>query len=224
MLPNSIVLSRTVEVVVTATGGRRRSVNKKTGNMIQIQAAPTAVDPVTAGNSGHQKLVCFDCPIQALCYVNKGHAPLAVWQATQGAEPISPAAWDGWAGDKPVRLGSWGDPAAMPVDVLQTVTGGRWTGYTHQWRKRPDLVELCMASVETLEQREEATALGWRTFRPILEGQAPDTGEILCPYVSHGVQCADCMLCNGRRSQAKDIVVPIHGTYQTAGKAYLQAL
>jgi len=224
MLPNSIVLSRTAEVVVTATGGRRRSVNKKTGDMIQIQAAPTAVDPVTAGNSGHQKLVCFDCPIQALCYVNKGHAPLAVWQATKAQPPIDLSVWD--SRGKPVRLGSWGDPAAMSTEVLETVTAGLHTGYTHQWRKRSDLSEICMASVETPAQREEATALGWRTFRPIIDGQAPDTGEILCPYVSTGgkVQCSTCLLCSGRRSQAKDIVVPIHGTHKRAGKAYLQAL
>jgi hypothetical protein len=223
MTANSVVLSRTDTVVVTATGGKRRSDNQKTGDMLQIQAAPTATDPVTAGKTDAQALVCFDCPVKPWCYVNRGHAPLATWKATKGSEPISPAAWRAFARDKPARLGSWGDPAAMSADILQMVVENRaYTGYTHQWRHRPDLSELCMASVETVAQREEASALGWRTFRPIVPGSEPDTGEVLCPYVSHGVQCADCLLCCGNGRQAVDVVVPIHGTFQTAGTEYLQ--
>ena len=68
-----------------------------------------------------------------------------------------------------VRLGTYGDPAAVPASIwsdLVAYSDGH-TGYTHQWRTSPGLRGLCMASVDSEEEAIEAWALGWRTFRVI---------------------------------------------------------
>ena len=227
---NTVLLSidPIADVMVTATGGKRPSANIKTGPMIQVQAAPVSVNPVEAYKTGADVSVCFDCPVKKFCYVNKGHAPLATWKVAREQTPIDAPTFDKWAGNRSARLGSWGDPAAMPINVLETVLANRsHTGYSHQWDK-PEyqyLAPIVMASVETIEQREQAVSMGWRTFRIIAPGAPLDTGEIVCPnYTSGGaVQCADCMLCSGADNAAADIVIPVHGTYKTAGTLAIEA-
>jgi hypothetical protein len=67
-----------------------------------------------------------------------------------------------------IRLGAYGDPAAVPARIWEAATARAafWTGYTHQWRIcDPIFARWCMASCETKVEREEARALGYRTFR-----------------------------------------------------------
>jgi len=85
--------------------------------------------------------------------------------------------------------------------------------YTHQWRNRPDLSIIAMASVHNLEEREAARALGFRTYRGLKPDEEPAKGEVYCPYHTHGVQCVACLLCDGKRGpedKRKDIVIPWH--------------
>jgi hypothetical protein len=35
--------------------------------------------------------------------------------------------------------------------------------------------------------------------------------EIICPNITHNVQCIDCKLCSGNQIKAKNIVVKAHG-------------
>jgi hypothetical protein len=119
-----------------------------------------------------------------------------------------------------IRLGSYGDPVAVPLGVwteLLSWSGGH-TGYTHQWR-RPDSQDysgILMASVETKVQREEASALGWRTYRIIGETERPGKGEITCLAAKERkmrTTCAECLLCSGSAGPANrpDITIRLHG-------------
>jgi hypothetical protein len=120
-----------------------------------------------------------------------------------------------------VRLGTYGDPAAVPLPVWQALVAqaAGWTGYSHQW---PTLTEgwqrLLMASVDSVEEMDEAHEQGWRTFRV---GSEPVRGvEINCPAskeygerVGKRVQCIDCLLCMGGTSRSgKSIQIAPHGT------------
>lgn len=79
--------------------------------------------------------------------------------------------------------------------------GERATGYTHQWRTAPPtLAARVMASVHTLAEAREAWSRGWRTFRVMSSGDAPQQGEILCPASKEAgerTSCERCGLCNG---------------------------
>lgn len=220
-------------IVVVATGYGRPSTNEKTGAMIQTYILCQDESPVDAVKSGADAAICGDCAFRpaiagpnnaAACYVNKGHGPLAVWRAwTIGRYPeLEPADAGARAGTlgRPIRIGTYGDPAMVPVSVWRKLlagAGGRHTGYTHQWRRAPFLRGLCMASVDSAEERLEASRLGWRTFRVAVEHEPADAGEITCPAsieAGKRTQCARCGLCDGSRGatdRRKSIVIQPHG-------------
>lgn len=118
-----------------------------------------------------------------------------------------------------VRLGTYGDPAAVPSYIWESLTSlasGR-TGYTHQSGVagadvRPDLT---MISADTLAMAEAAWSQGNRTFRviksvdEIVKGQ-----EISCPAsaeAGYRTTCNDCGLCAGNTVKAKSIAIIDHG-------------
>jgi hypothetical protein len=110
-----------------------------------------------------------------------------------------------------MRLGMWGDPAAMPYKIAKGLADSapKHTGYTHRWREFPEFNSICMASVDTEDERLEANALGFRTYRVRDEGAPLMDGEIACPESdkSRNIQCADCGLCAGMAVKAKDISI-----------------
>jgi hypothetical protein len=123
---------------------------------------------------------------------------------------------------KALRLGAYGDPAAIPEDsgVIQALSAAAsmHTGYTHQWRHSYAtwLSGYVMASLDagtTAEQLEACHAQGWRSFRAEVEAN-PYSREIVCPATTATeAQCIDCGLCDGARigsKQAKSIVIAIH--------------
>ena len=67
-----------------------------------------------------------------------------------------------------IRLGSYGDPAVVPMDVWMDLLSlaSNHTGYTHQWRNpdKQSYKSILMASVDTHKDIVDATALGWRQF------------------------------------------------------------
>lgn len=120
--------------------------------------------------------------------------------------------------DLPVRLGAYGDPAAVPIGVWQSLlsrcTG--FTGYTHQWRDYPEFSAFVMASCDTSEERVHARALGFRTFRVApAAGWSREAGEVLCPASAEAgkkTTCIACKACGGHAARARaDIVIPAHG-------------
>jgi hypothetical protein len=224
------------QIVVIATGYGRPSTNEKTGAMIQTYILVSDVDPVEAVRTGADGSICgagdHACSFRpaiagpndsAACYVNKGHGPLAVWRAwTRDRYPILEPAEAGAraaALGRPIRIGTYGDPAMVPVAVWRALlqgagSSGRHTGYTHQWRRAPFLRGLCMASVDNPRERDEARALGWRTFRV---GDEILAGEINCPASAEAgkrTTCEHCKLCNGSRGagdRRADIAIRAHG-------------
>lgn len=222
MRANGYVIYKTAWIVAIATGFRRKSLNRKTGDMVQIWILNRNLHPVTAQQTGKDKVVCGDCPLRPAnggnCYVNTGQAPAAVWKAFQrGSYPDLPST-DVFMG-RNVRLGAYGDPSKLPLPLVRDIASksDRWTGYTHQWRN-PLLQgyrDFLMASADDVEAQLQATAAGWRTFRVALAGSSFRLAdEISCPASKEAgakVTCAKCGLCAGQGKRgAKNIVIREH--------------
>ena len=214
------------EIVVVLTGlARGGSKNSKTGKMLQTWILRADRDPRQASLTGADASICGDCKHRrnngGACYVVIEQAPLAVWRAwKRGIYADWTKAFPANAlKGRRVRLGSYGDPAAVPYNVWrrvldQKITG--WTGYTHQW-KRSDFKRLrsvVMASVDTAEEADEARADVWRTFRVRASGEELRRGEVSCPAsdeMGKLTTCEKCGLCQGLQSEAKDIAIQAHG-------------
>ena len=118
-----------------------------------------------------------------------------------------------------VRLGTYGDPAAVPFNVWQTLLSmaGPVTGYTHQWQTcDPRFSDYCMASVDTACEAITARAMGYRTFRVAPKGDAPERRvEFLCPASEEAgkkLACESCLACGGNSSKNRaHVVIPVHG-------------
>jgi hypothetical protein len=122
-----------------------------------------------------------------------------------------------------VRLGTYGDPAAVPGAVWDNLLkhSAGHTGYTHQHDKAPDYARM-MYSADTAQEAQEAHKKGYRTFRviPVKQWQEQGIGailgaEILCPASEEAgkrVTCDKCKLCTGSNKPAKSIAIIAHGT------------
>lgn len=239
--PNSVILwegpsffDGKTPIVVVATGLRRGSQNTKTGAMIQTWILRSDVHPHAAVVEGQDFATCGTCPHRAGagCYVDVAKAPASVWKAyRRGAIPHATDADRERIRSMPLRIGSYGDPGAVPVAVWKLVVsdGQRRTGYTHAWRTRPDLAPLCMASADSAAESHVARSQGWRTFRVVnphddVDGAARP-GEFECLSESRGLSCVDCGLCHGSGEKAAraSIFIAAHGKKASrVGLAILQ--
>lgn len=211
---------------------KQGSANVKTGKMIQVFILREDVHPSEALDSGEDASICGSCVHRRdpktgkrTCYVRM-ESPAAVWRAFKRGRYVdltndldTAAEWISETG-RGVRLGAYGDPAMVPFHVWEKITGGapNWTGYTHQWAEPwfdSRMLNLVMASTEGQEGPP-----GARTFRVAEENSPTRENEILCPNYTKGIQCAACGLCKGTSLQAKNIVIPVHGT----GKKHFQEL
>jgi hypothetical protein len=201
----------------------RRSKNTKTGAMVQVFILRADVGPVAAQRAGLDASVCGSCPLRRNgCYVKTFEAPDSVYLAYRRGSYRDARTWSdealaAWSMGRPVRIGAYGDAAALPMALIQRIQrwASGWTAYTHSWARRPELAAVCMASVESERQRAAAHALGFRTFR-IRRGAAPVAkGETVCPASPEGgkrAQCVDCMLCSGHGAgRVRDVVIIEHG-------------
>lgn len=209
-------------ILAILTGLGRVSKNRKTGPMAQLWILPE-VDPLVAIKSGADAAVCGTCPLRGIaglnraCYVTLKQAPLAVWRkfVRGGYDMVAPEAVNALLKTRKqaIRLGAYGDPLALPLSLLDTLTAGvRHTGYTHSWHlpQAKPYQTLVMASVETAKGAALAHAHGWRTFRI---GHTPLQGEIVCPASPEGggrTNCATCGLCNGAAPAHSPISILIH--------------
>jgi len=221
-------------IIVVATGFAAGSANAKTGaGLIQTWILRDDVSPLEAVNTGADASICGDCVhrgavvdgknVGRSCYVTVFQAPNNVWKtARRGAYASVPI--DGLAAlfeGRKIRFGAYGDPAAVPLSVLSAMSSraAGWTGYTHQWRRFPELAPFCMASCDSLSERAGARALGFRVFRVSTSPGASDRLEVICPAsaeAGHKTTCDACMACGGTSARARaDIVIAAHGS---AGK------
>ena len=200
-----------------------QSANRKTGDIVQTWILRSDVHPLSALKSGQDAAICGDCKhrpfLGGACYVNVGQAPSRVWGAYKAGKYPRLNPWEvaERIAGRVLRLGSYGDPAAVPSWVWRALVhkANGWTGYTHQWRIRQSLHDLCMASVDNEEEYQQAKASGWRTFRVRTEDETLMQREIACPAsdeAGNKTTCERCRLCAGTAKPAKDIAIIVHGT------------
>jgi hypothetical protein len=223
-------------IVCIASGLFRPSPNVKTGPMVQVYILVDGKSPLQAAQDGSDSAICGDCShrgkivtnpatgvrknVERSCYVTLMHGPRVVYDGYQrGIYPeVTPAEARKMLAKRKVRLGAYGDPGAVPVAIWDQVLDrvSELSGYTHLWKKIPTLSAFCMASVDTEAERAEAKELGFRTFRVRRSTDPTLKGEGHCPgsdEMKNAVQCVACLLCGGKRSNAKaDITTIVHGT------------
>ena len=157
------------------------------------------------------------------CYVLVFQAPLAVYKCWKrgGYPTLTPKQAQKRLAYKVVRLGSYGDPVHVPLEVWNTIlkfTLGT-TGYTHQWKNLEYIgySKYLMASVDTSEEMFQANVLGYRTFRVRKKNEEVQPNEVGCLSDRNArgtkklVPCVDCMMCSGLTSKVtKDISIIQH--------------
>jgi len=213
-------------IMVIATRIFDKTDNRKTGDMIQTYILRRDMHPMLARRLGEDKSICGDCKHkeQSTCYVNLCHGPISVFKAYQDGRyrDYTPADNKHFEG-RSIRIGSYGDPAAVPVEVWENIckVSKSWTGYSHQWKTCDQrLQKYCMASVDSIKgymkEYEKAIELGWRTFRirESLDNELTPN-EIVCPASKENgakTTCEKCNLCSGNltRSTAPNPVIMLH--------------
>jgi hypothetical protein len=160
------------------------------------------------------------------CYVQIVHAPRSVWESwdrqgrpgTNWTEigAILPLTQD--ARDHGLRLGSYGDPMAVPsevwIDLIDALMPRSVVGYTHQWRDLGAFAsntvriewfrENVMASADSIADAEFARDLGWRVFLATPTGTTVPAGFVQCPATrdQNPLTCRQCGICNGTQGKA----------------------
>lgn len=207
------------DVVAVISGFTRKSRNHKTKDLLQVSYFRADMHPQDAINSGLDKAVCGDCPFtknagngHRMCFVRMQHVFGQYHAFCRGKYQPLPS-WDllnGWN----VRLGSYGDPASVPVEISHNIKlrAAKTKGYTHSWKEFPELKPICMASVETDKNFYAARLAGWKTFRVRShDDQRLFPREVLCLNYSRDLSCEDCPLCEGKSQKSLHVAVPVHG-------------
>jgi hypothetical protein len=201
--------------------------NPKTGPMVQVWILRADMAPVEAGRTGADASVCGGCPLRrnvgGSCYVQLFRGPRSVYDSWKRGN-YSPLWSSNTFAGLPVRLGAYGDPAALPLWVLSEVTGkaSMHTGYTHQWRTASKhLRQYVMASCETPKQAAQAQAMGWRTFRVKTPDSENMAGELTCHSEQLGITCQQCGLCAG--GKGPNVSITVHGAQASKYVAKFEA-
>jgi hypothetical protein len=208
-------------VGVFLSGVVTASRNAKTGDAVQSWILRLDVDPVAAVRSGEDAAICGGCMHRGArgrrrtCYVQVHQAPLSVYRSYRAgrirAVDVGTAA--AMMRGRVLRIGSYGDPAAVPVAVWRELRSAAVLaiGYTHQFRSPhlADVVALAQVSADCAADAERAHELGVGSFRVLAVGETPLPFETLCPS-SSGVKCVDCGWCAGGAAGA-NVAIPVHG-------------
>tara|TARA_R110000782_G_scaffold206019_1_gene294282 strand:- start:103 stop:867 length:765 start_codon:yes stop_codon:yes gene_type:complete len=233
-------------IVCIVTGLSGASSNGKTGDMLQTWIlSDNGQSPIEASRSGQDSSVCGTCmhrgtaaPEKATgwangrtCYVALNQAPTAVYSAyKRGSYATATLEETSELGrDRMVRLGSYGDPAALPPAVFRSLISSArgHTGYTHGRGTDIDYENL-MVSADNKKQAQGYHLNNKRTFRVIPVSIWADKGkasmlknEVLCPASKEAGQrttCESCKLCSGSGIKAKSIAIVAHGTSRNGVK------
>lgn len=219
-------------VAIVTTSSKNSKMESDSGiKVMQTWILAADMSPTDAVKTGADRSVCGDCPHRhhtgGACYVIPFQAPRSVWAAWKRGsydKPERAAKVERELGRSMIRLGAYGDPAAVPWtvwrDLVARAAHGH-TGYTHQWRLpiAAGLRGLCMASVDSPEEDELAKSKGWRTFLATdLSPESIDlqvSGSIECLSDARGTSCADCGICDGSRlgrdKQPTSVWITMHG-------------
>ena len=245
------------------------SANRKTGSMRQTYILSAEHSTLAALQNRLEESICGTCVHRPQadgsrsCYVDL-RSLATVWQSITGSGIRTGIATEGryltlqevaslcgvdtrralellGMGER-VRLGTYGDPAAIPAALWATLTSQAetWTGYTHQWdngavsqTQRQALKPLVRASVDSAQGYQESTSTGWVPFvvTPDVEtgralralGPMP---VALCPASEEAGQkatCATCPIgCKGDQGGKRlAVFIPAHGPV-TATRSFEQ--
>ena len=213
-------------IVVIATFSNR---NTKTGAVVQTYILRSDINPLEASKTGEDFSICGDCTMRGevttdpkrkqakarRCYVNLGQGVLIVYKSfLRGVYQIADNVADRntIGRGRFVRIGTYGDPAAVPADVWTDLLAEAttFTAYSHQSGWRPD---IAMQSADNRAQAIAHWKAGRRTFRVIADlGELDKANEALCPASKEAgrrVQCTACKLCKGS-SKGKSIAIVEH--------------
>jgi hypothetical protein len=218
-------------IVVIVNKINDASKNDKTGALVQSFILRADVPPMEAINTGADRSICGDCEHRPLIAKKTGKAPcyVAVWQAPRSVyaaykagryERATPAQLRAILKGRKLRIGTYGDGAAAPVELWEEITAetAGHTGYSHQW-KRTDFdharwAPLVMASADSLDDAALANLFGMRVFRVSI-GADKQPAEAICPASKEAgrrATCETCLLCAGTSKAARDIVIQDHAT------------
>lgn len=208
----------------------KASENTKTGNMVQTYILRQDMHPSEAVLTGADASICGSCslrPIQGgACYVRVDRGPAMVYKTWRsGGYPLhnDPAVL---GEGRMVRLGAYGDPMAVPARIWQALVSKAegHTGYTHQWKnksialeQRRSIAKLCMASVDSEAEAEQAKKAGMRYFRVRMPDGEVGHREMVCPASDEAgkrLTCKTCGVCNGTasgRESKASVVIVVHG-------------
>ena len=199
-----------------------QSTNGKTGKIGQTWILHQGHRPTEAVKLGCDDAVCGTCPLRGdhgqkrACYVILFQGPRQVWESYKAGKYPQLSDASCRVNDGKLRLGAYGDPTAIPLDVtldmMLHVQVNKSSGYTQRWRDGTDArwKRWCMASCHNGAEVLKARAAGWSTYRGLRDGEEPMPLEIMCPSNS-GVKCRHCMLCAGNRGAQRSLCNYIHG-------------
>jgi hypothetical protein len=169
--------------------------------------------------------VCFDCPFRGYlkCYTHKymqfsGFVSMlkSIIKENnirqQSEETINDVV--NMSKDRYVRFGTYGEPSLLPIELIDQIVsvGLTYTGYTHQWRKKPQHAKYFMASTHNLVETLQASRLGYRSFMAVKELQPKDSNLVNCPaskemgFKSDCIKCGLCSGTNGKGSKSIQIL------------------
>ena len=212
--------------------------NPKTGAVLQTYILRADMLPMQAIKAGADKAICGTCPHRGpvdaalasglpvpygsrSCYVNVSRGVTVVYKAFQrGSYPLAIRENEmrELGAGRIIRLGTYGDPAAVPARVWMHLLSQSeaHTGYTHAWREErfSTLKAWTMASADTAQDHAEARAAGWRTFRVRDRAEAVLPAEFICPASEEAgkkVTCSQCKACGGADGRKGSPVIIAHG-------------
>jgi hypothetical protein len=207
----------------------KASKNGKTGAMVQTYIlVDNGESPVTNARELDDESICGDCKhrrgLGGACYVNLGQGARAVADGiVRGIYPQNAAAAARACTGRKVRLGAYGDPAAIPARAWRQLLAGSigHSGYSHQWRNPAfkSIMQWCMASCDDEQDYRDAHEAGFRTFRVRTVDQPLIKGEFVCPASEEAGKvklCETCLACDGGIGSRKaSAAIIVHGSLKS---------
>jgi hypothetical protein len=203
-----------------------RTLNRKTGPMVQSYILRADISPTDAIATGKDISICGSCRHRGhgghganehrTCYVFVEQGPESLWNTAAAGSIYStdPKAAGAYIAGRKLRLGAYGDPAAVPVWVWEALLehASGWTGYTHQYRapKLQGILKYVQVSADTVLDATLAHQAGLGSFRVLAKGEVPLPFEKWCPADGETVTCASCLECHGLGGG--NIVIEVHGS------------